>query len=163
MKKTILNILIISTLFFFGCARNISTNQQLVMEGVKTTKKDTRGVTWIKGPWINNNLNFFGNYQYRLRIEKHYKIYQLYIKTKYRMGWWDFNHVCDSEGKKIEFTEISKYRSGAYTVECFALNLSKEYLEKHIDGMTFNIFGEYGDILIHVPYQYVRGFLAGVY
>lgn len=83
--------------------------------------------------------------------------------------WQHFYGAYDSNGEKLDFLLISKEvgeclgGTGVCTHEHIGINVTQEYLRKHIaTGLRFKVIGKNGDEIYTINGPYIQGFLFAV-
>ena len=97
--------------------------------------------------------------------------YQIYVTTYYTdSSWMRYRNAFDDHGARLSFTAIdysvdtSEAFNRVYKVEDFALNVSRNYLERLAKrpSSEFKITGPGGSMGFELPGSYVEGFLRGM-
>lgn len=96
--------------------------------------------------------------------------YQIYVMDHYEGSWRFYDQAHDSNGARLNATLIdrdvgscSSYRRTCSHFETLALNVGREYLEKHTNKtLFFKVSGRGGEQIFSLPPQYTAGFLASV-
>lgn len=97
-------------------------------------------------------------------------LYQVYLGNRYYGDWHFYEEAYDSEGNKLELIKISRTVNsckdkfyGCSFSENVGVNLSKDYLEKHINaGLHIKVSGTGGHAILKISGGYVKGFLSAV-
>jgi hypothetical protein len=97
--------------------------------------------------------------------------YQIYVTTYYTDSrWMHYRNAFDDHGTRLSLTPIgydvdtSEAYNRVYKVEDFAINVSKEYLERLAKrpDVEFKITGPGGSMRFELPPSHIEGFLRGM-
>ena len=134
-----------------------------VGERIKTEHDDFAKVTHYTGPEI------YGNGSILLRAWKpdNGKMsYQIYAATHYHGQWHYYSTAFDSNGTKLDATQISRHVVMCSNGDCsydedVALNITREYLDAAKEkGLSFKIMGTGGEEVYAITPAYIQAFLS---
>lgn len=170
MKVRIFLAAVASAISLTACVaptQNISVNDpQAIANAISVTRDDFKKITNYKAPnvAVNKYDALF------IRASKSDATggigYQIYLMDQYPGTWRFYDSAYDSNGNKLDVTQISRNLDGCSKYGCsyiehIAINVTREYLEKNQEnGIRFKVGGKGGEEIFFVPPTYITAFLT---
>lgn len=162
-----LSVFMACALTVSGCVRGYRNDPASIAQGINYQRNEFRKTATYRGPNCATTVND----EVRLIAIKDEKLnaltYGIYVSDYYNYAWRYYDSAYDSEGNKLPLMVLKRdvvgCRSGCSFEEQLALDVGKDYLDKHrATGIRFQISGGGAQEVFEVPGLYVDTFLKSV-
>ncbi|MBP6279882.1 MAG: hypothetical protein KA388_09000 [Rhodocyclaceae bacterium] len=160
---------VVSAYILSACAAMLApdtnpNDPQAVLRAIGVKRDEFEKVTNYIGPNAANKPDSL--FIRAVKTDAGRMTYQIYVMDQYDGEWRFYNSAFDSNGTKLNTTQISRDviacgSSSCIQQEHLGLNVSREYLEKAQQlGIRFKVSGRAGEEIFFIPSAYIRAFLA---